>query len=131
MLDNKEDLMTCECGSVFFEDIRAKTFLSNRFVFYGDATRSQLQHEDIAIPVAKCLFCGKVHIPGTSFSGMNQMNRNVQLYAELIEFQKNFLIAPVVVEVGNVKTEPDSEVDPQHVVRRSQGRGKSSKASKE
>jgi hypothetical protein len=56
---------------------------------------------------------------------MSSLNRSVQCYAELLEQQR------IHIEAHNVKTEPNSEVNPAHVVRPSTGRGKSSKANKE
>lgn len=150
MLENRENLFQCECGSVLFDEIKAKTYIDSKFIFYGDALKSSIQNEDISIPVALCIFCGKVHIPRTSFSGMNQMNRHVQVYAELLEFEKAYnsrksLPDPVLVQLGppvvsdevtiveettSVSTEQDSVTDTEDVVRVSTTRGKSGKANK-
>jgi hypothetical protein len=148
MLENRENLMQCECGSVLFNEIKAKTYIDNRFIFYGDALKSSIQNEDISIPIALCIFCGKVHIPRTSFSGMNQMNRHVQVYAELLEFEKAYnsrkalpdpvislpepVMAPeeVIVEDTSVSAKQDSVTDIKDVVRDSRTRGKSIKNNK-
>lgn len=120
--------MTCECGSIFFNEVKAKTFRDGRFNFYGEATRANIEHEDTVNPVAICIFCGKVHIPSTSFSGMNSMNRNVQIYGELLEQQERYnaqlkeLCDSTLVEVSNVKAEQNSGNDTKSTVRRGRAR---------
>ena len=126
-MENKDVLKTCECGSIFFNEVKAKTYRDARFNFYGEVTKANLDFEDITVPVAICIFCGKVHIPGTSFSGMNIMNRQVQVYAELLEQQKKrdemfSAINNVIQEIPNVQTEQDSGTDSKPTIRRGKAR---------
>lgn len=79
-----EELKVCDCGCIFFNEVKAKTYTENKFIFYGEGLKANLQNEDTTIPVAICISCGKIHVPRTSFNGMNSMDRSVKLYSKLL-----------------------------------------------
>lgn len=83
VLDNIDEMYKCDCGSIFFDEFQAKTYLDSNFISYGPS--GPLNSNDRSISIAKCILCGKVHIPRTSFAGRNVLDRQVQLYATLYQ----------------------------------------------
>jgi hypothetical protein len=124
--DYFDELKKCSnCDCIFFNEIKAKTYTDQKFIFYGESIKANLQQEDITIPVAICISCGKIHIPRTSFNGMNVMDRSVQLYSKLLETnsqQEQVAINALLCQSNNsnfkeivhVEAESDSVPDTEH-----------------
>lgn len=96
-----EELKACDCGCIFFNEVKAKTYTENKFIFYGEGLKANLQNEDTTIPVAICISCGKIHVPRTSFNGMNSMDRSVKLYSKLLSSknEQDEKMKPVIKEI--------------------------------
>jgi hypothetical protein len=128
ILENIDEMYTCECGSIFFDEFQAKTYLDSNFISYGP--NSSLTCNDRSITIVKCILCNKVHIPRTSFAGRNVLDRQVQLYATLYQQvnnanEKSLVKLPEETicdskkeTVKDVKTEPDSTEDNKDVVQK-------------
>jgi hypothetical protein len=138
-MENIEELLKCDCGSVFFDEIKAKTYIESKFIFHASTPNSKIDNEDVSIPVAKCLFCGKVYLPRTSFAGRNMLDRSVQVYAELSKqwvnsnysLAANNTVSAIETKVDDVETKQDSTSDIKDAVPKSRNRGRSIKNNKE
>lgn len=144
-----DELLKCnKCGSIFFDEIRPKIYNDGRFIFHAVSSGSKLEFEDSTIPVAKCIFCGNIQLPRTSFAGRNILDKSVQLYAKLIEYVNAQNIPDTskdidtevnadtgkqeteVGEVANVQTERDSLSSTEDAVQGSKTGSKSRKNNK-
>ena len=140
-IEDIKEMYTCECGSIFFDEFQARTYLDSNFISYGPS--NGLGFNDKSITIVKCILCNKVHIPRTSFAGRNALDRQVQLYATLYnqitmhnESLSTTLSKEIVCEdpieevVENVKTESNSTECNKDVVQKSQKRSSTRKTDK-
>lgn len=137
ILDGIEEHLMCECGSIFFDEFNAKTFIDSQFISYGP--NSALVACDRTVPIVKCIFCNKVHIPRTSFAGRNVLDRTVQIYAELLReseffYSKKEEVVETKIEdkvsKEDVQTESDSTTSNQDVIQQPQKRSTTRKTNK-
>ena len=140
-IEDIKEMYTCECGSIFFDEFQAKTYLDSNFISYGPS--NGLGFNDKSITIVKCILCNKVHIPRTSFAGRNALDRQVQLYATLYNqinmyteslsttiSEKAIYEEPTKEVVEDVKTESDSTECNKDVVQKPQKRSSTRKADK-
>lgn len=128
-MEETENLLVCKCGSVLFTQEVAATFDNSKFIIYAGGS-PRLTSYDNTIPYAKCLCCGRVSVPRTSFNGRNRLDRIVQVYEQLlldvekinakIEIVENRAYHSHYGEVPswgeNVETESDSGTSVEDVV---------------
>lgn len=114
LLDDIDEMYTCECGSIFFDEFQARTYLDSNFISYGP--NNGLNFNDKSITIAKCILCNKIHIPRTSFAGRSILDRQVQLYATLYKQVSSYTeslstVSPEVVIPEIVIKEVDKNVE--------------------
>lgn len=140
-IEDIKEMYTCECGSIFFDEFNAKTFIDSQFISYGP--NSTLTACDRTVPIVKCILCNKVHIPRTSFAGRNALDRQVQLYATLYNqittyneslsttlSEEAIYGEPIKEVVEDVKAKPDSTECNKDVVQKPQKRSSTRKTDK-
>lgn len=78
----------CVCGcSVFVEHLPVKI---NADEFKIWRIGEQLKKACYTVPIIKCVSCGLLYIPTSSFPGKNELDKEVKMYAELIENVKRY-----------------------------------------
>lgn len=116
-INDLDDMYTCECGSIFFNEIQAHTYLNDSFISYGPG--GDLSFKDKSIKISKCILCNRVHIPRTSFAGRNALDRTVQLYATLYNQVQDYynlleeadaIKKDIDVETEQVSTQSDKDI---------------------
>jgi hypothetical protein len=76
-----EHIIKCECGCELFTQARPSKYTVEGFRVWR--IKADVEVAESGVPIIKCISCGRVKAPQSSFPGKNVLDPEVKLYAEL------------------------------------------------